>query len=930
MAPMSVSITPLPHGRAEVQWAADPQIKAYRVEYRVVGNPANAWFGYDSEGSTYTLTGLQENTAYEVRVGTVCDQARTVFSDPTTFTTLMTRKVDLTDCGVRPDIRISNREPMELLRQGDVVMAGDFAVTLLRVQGGHGRFSGIGYVDVPFLGFVRLAVKFDNIEVNTEGQLIGGFFNSIFDVDWEEKDAPTFSEIGNEVKEIGELLFDVVTKLLDKKDKLKELAQDPEKNKEELLGLLEDVFDSEGFVEKIQKSKLPEEKKQDIISKYEDAKKQTRTASTSKDSKDIDNAVKATESLFEVVEGAREEIERAANSGGLWLQDELFSDEMQSIEKEDDGGVRLTITFKSGHRYIVTVYSEDAELLRDGDISFKDKGKSVTARVVFGLSGKDNEIDYSAPKLVYKESMKEDGSVTGSRTKKKHVTYTVEAVPSRLYSIVVDNSSTANTENIKKGFLSEFKNKTGVELAVEDRIYVIDTNGELKQIEKPLSDAQITNGEWSDKEDRRVRYEINSNGVVQMKSFGIRKDLPLLATKKADLPAISKSIQTSTNEFLAKNNVIAFDSKSPNFVDENEVFADGKKIRIGNGSTFVEIIDEGTSVVVGLLKTGEFQQKTYLESTENSSVIHAPGVVTGTTEVVAMKVTDLTSLATGVYTLVTDKQARTDVYNGLKDIKEAIGKDSKAIVPILVDVVTTTATGNTEGEWKELKNSNTDFGRRSHLGTRGVGNSVVTVMAGVAFVKELPEIAEKLGEAIKKGKKIFGSAKELFEDINKNRHKIRKVLDSDVGKEYAKKYFDKVVKNGNFEDWYNNVFKEYKLGEPLNFEVHHVIPVKVLEGNKELQELLLWAEKNGKKFDFNDIENGIPLPKKSLKFEQTGHANHPAYDNLMSQKINDILERSPNQEKAFERIQNLIDNTKKELEREVLLGIKDVNHIMNM
>ncbi len=312
MAPMSVRITPLPHGRAEVQWAADPQIKAYRVEYRVAGNPANAWFGYDSEGSTYTLTGLQENTAYEVRVGTVCDQARTVFSDPTTFTTLMTRKVDLADCGVRPDIRISNREPMELLRQGDVVMAGDFAVTLLRVQGGNGRFSGIGYVDVPFLGFVRLAVKFDNIEVNTEGQLIGGFFNSIFDVDWEEKDAPTFSEIGNEVKEIGELLFDVVTKLLDKKDKLKELAQDPEKNKEELLGLLEDVFDSEGFVEKIQKSKLPEEKKQDIISKYEDAKKQTRTASTSKDSKDIDNAVKATESLFEVVEGAREEIERLA------------------------------------------------------------------------------------------------------------------------------------------------------------------------------------------------------------------------------------------------------------------------------------------------------------------------------------------------------------------------------------------------------------------------------------------------------------------------------------------------------------------------------------------------------------------------------------------------------------------------------------------
>ena len=176
--------------------------------------------------------------------------------------------------------------------------------------------------------------------------------------------------------------------------------------------------------------------------------------------------------------------------------------------------------------------------------------------------------------------------------------------------------------------------------------------------------------------------------------------------------------------------------------------------------------------------------------------------------------------------------------------------------------------------------------------------------------------------------KVYNSTKELFEDISKNRSKIREVLNTDAGKAYAKKYFDKFEK-GNFEKWYENTFKKYDLGEPLNFEVHHVIPVKVLEKNKELQELLLWAKKNGKDFDFNSIDNGIPLQKKSIKFEQSGHANHPKYDNAITEKINDILEKAPSEEKAFERIQNLISDTKGKLEADVLLGTKDVNQIVN-
>ncbi len=48
-----------------------------------------------------------------------------------------------------------------------------------------------------------------------------------------------------------------------------------------------------------------------------------------------------------------------------------------------------------------------------------------------------------------------------------------------------------------------------------------------------------------------------------------------------------------------------------------------------------------------------------------------------------------------------------------------------------------------------MNNSQTDMGRRSHLGTRGVGNTIITAFAAAAFIKELPEIAEKASEKVK-------------------------------------------------------------------------------------------------------------------------------------------------------------------------------------
>lgn len=97
-----------------------------------------------------------------------------------------------------------------------------------------------------------------------------------------------------------------------------------------------------------------------------------------------------------------------------------------------------------------------------------------------------------------------------------------------------------------------------------------------------------------------------------------------------------------------------------------------------------------------------------------------------------------------------------------------------------------------------------------------------------------------------------------------------------------------------------------------------------------MKELLFWAEKNGKKFEFNGLDNAIPLQKKKANIGLNGHTNHPSYDRAIEQKIDEICS-DPNLDNLgkFEEIQDLINDTKIKLENEVLLGNKDVNQITN-
>ncbi|CAM3289465.1 hypothetical protein EMST110833_06650 [Empedobacter stercoris] len=106
-----------------------------------------------------------------------------------------------------------------------------------------------------------------------------------------------------------------------------------------------------------------------------------------------------------------------------------------------------------------------------------------------------------------------------------------------------------------------------------------------------------------------------------------------------------------------------------------------------------------------------------------------------------------------VYDVAVDEEVRSGIKTQFKEIRTQVGENPKEFFPILGEVALTVLSGNSLEEWKTTV-SGTDAGVRSHFSTRGIGNTIITAVSGAAFVKDLPEIADKLGDAVKKVKKI--------------------------------------------------------------------------------------------------------------------------------------------------------------------------------
>jgi hypothetical protein len=171
-------------GRVELSWNLAGQPSGlYTVQYRKRGSTSQ-WQTEKSYQPKYIITGLEDQTEYEYRIGSVCGNLQTfnntnpitdgdsagnayAYSGVQYFTTDSKDKTNQNyQCGVMPAVDIANKSPLQsLLGANEVFTAGDFPVTVISAQGSNGIYSGTGYIVVPYLADTKVKVSFNNIKL---------------------------------------------------------------------------------------------------------------------------------------------------------------------------------------------------------------------------------------------------------------------------------------------------------------------------------------------------------------------------------------------------------------------------------------------------------------------------------------------------------------------------------------------------------------------------------------------------------------------------------------------------------------------------------------------------------------------------------------------------------------------------------------------
>ena len=186
----------------KILWQGGDHLQ-YRLEYRNVSGTSSEWFDKETVNDYVLLQNLEPNTRYEFRVGGQClEEGPYSYSQIQQFTTPTGDNAIGYNCGLTSSVDITNQESLEVLVVNDVFTAGDFPVTVKSVTRGNttveeskdesgniiptveigeGRFSGWGYIVVPYLGDTRLKVSFTNIAINSDYELTQGFVMTDFD-----------------------------------------------------------------------------------------------------------------------------------------------------------------------------------------------------------------------------------------------------------------------------------------------------------------------------------------------------------------------------------------------------------------------------------------------------------------------------------------------------------------------------------------------------------------------------------------------------------------------------------------------------------------------------------------------------------------------------------------------------------------------------
>ena len=166
-----------------MDWPSLPEHIGFTVSYRLksTDGKVNPWQDVQTLEPAATLYNLQSGGVYEYRVGSYCIAGQPVYTPILEATVPKTDSARMAQCGIMAAVNLTNQEPLKELKTNEVIMASDFPVTITRVSGSNGTFTGEGWIIVPWLNDAKVAVTFDNITVNTDRQMTAGYIDAKYD-----------------------------------------------------------------------------------------------------------------------------------------------------------------------------------------------------------------------------------------------------------------------------------------------------------------------------------------------------------------------------------------------------------------------------------------------------------------------------------------------------------------------------------------------------------------------------------------------------------------------------------------------------------------------------------------------------------------------------------------------------------------------------
>ena len=352
---------------AQLRWSAQAMMPnqeyPYKVMYRERGK---SWKSQKVSMPYAKVIGLKRGRTYIYKVGVACGlnaanstsvfgEDSYVYSTEQEFTT--TEQIDeksQVQCGVKPEIRIKNTEPLQdNLYPNTTFRAGDFPVTVLNATGSNGIYSGEGYVKVPYLQDTKIKVVFNGIKLNTERQLIDG------------KLVTTYDETERNVVEVP--IIKTLNKLFDVNSSIDEIYKDGEltaKEKDILKKKVEELAEIRTKIE--QQPSLTEEEKDFAESLKENEQNinnflSETQSNTTKDTKIPDTLITSQEKVKNNIQVT------IVSSGGesLELEENVFVPSYSGVPLKianvnsivlDNRGAITTIVTKENKHYQATTY----------------------------------------------------------------------------------------------------------------------------------------------------------------------------------------------------------------------------------------------------------------------------------------------------------------------------------------------------------------------------------------------------------------------------------------------------------------------------------------------------------------------------------------------------------------------------------------------